>query len=171
MKTTLSFTVLTVLTVLLICGEQRIADAQVFDGNWEGPAIGGGVGYAAATGEILGSAGFTPFGRIGYGFSDGFILYFSSSLPSIAPAIGVLYSPDRYARYYFQGTLGYESFGEDSLMSLSGGFGYELRDHVMLELSLGFNRFTNNSWTGERYTEVSQTNIITLAAIFNFFLY
>ena len=175
MKTSLN---LTVLTVLLICGGQRVADAQFFDGNREGLVIGGGVGYAAAAGESLGSAaGFTTFGRIGYGFSDELTLYFSSSLPSIAPAVGFLYSPDRHAAYYFQGALGYASFDEDSLLSLSGGVGYELRDHVMLELSLGFNRFTEtyvssyDFWTGQISTATSQTNIITLAATFNVLFY
>ena len=177
MKTPLSLTVLTVVTVLLICGGQRLADAQVFDGNWEGLAVGGGVGYAVSPVENRGSAtGFTTFGKIGYGLSDRFILYFSSSLPTIAPTVGFLYAPNRHIPYYFQGALGSESFGENRLMSLSGGVGYEVREHVMLELSLGFNRFTETHsyfsiLTGETMTRTSTTNSITLAAIFKFFLY
>lgn len=185
MKTTLSLTVLADLTLLLICSGPGVADAQFLDGNREGLIVGGGVGYAAAVGESLGSvAGFTPFGRVGYGFSDEFALYFSSSLPSIAPAIGCLYYPDRHAPYYFQGALGYVSFDEDSLLSLSGGVGYELRDHVMIEFSLGFHRFTDtytytsytdhiDLWIGRGTTviETSHTNMITLAATFNVLLY
>lgn len=174
MQTPLRPIALTVLVLLLICSGQRVAEAQLFDGKREGLVVGVGVGYAAAAaGGIGAAAGFTTFGRIGYGFSDAFTLYFSSSLPSIAPAIGVLYTPERWDPYYFQGTLGYASLGDDSLLSVSGGLGYEVRDHVTLEFALGFHRHTEshthsiNWWTGETLTETSQTNIITIAATLN----
>ncbi len=177
MKTPLSFTVLTVVTVLLICCGQCLADAKFFDGNWEGLAIAGGVGYAVSPVENRGSVnGFTTIGRIGYGLSDRFMLFLSSSIPTIAPTVGFLYAPNRHVPYYFQGALGYESSGEDRLMSLSGGIGYEVREHVALELSLGFNRFTEtySSFiisTGETVKNTSNTNSITLAAIIKFFMY
>ena len=180
MKTNLRFSTLTILIVLLTFGPSLITHAQLFDGEREGLLLGIGVGYAAIAsgGEIEGSAaGFATSGKLGYGLSDQLTIYLSSTVPSIIPSLGLMYFADPNSNYYLHGALGYTSADEDSLVSLSGGIGYELRDHVSLELGLGYIRYTDtytsgfNIWTGETFNETSASNIITIAATFNVHFY
>ena len=174
------FWLLTTLIVLLICGTPLVTHAQLFDGAREGLLLGIGVGYAAIAsgGDIEGSAtGFATSGKLGYGVSDQLTIYLSSTVPSIIPSLGFMYFTDRNSNYYLTGLLGYASGDQDSLLSLSGGIGYELRDHLSLELGLGYIRYTDtytsglNIWTGEIFNETSQTNVITIAATFNVHFY
>ena len=181
MKTNESFSTVTIfLLVVFTCSTPLVSDAQLFDGEREGLLLGIGVGYAAIAsgGEIEGSAaGFATSGKLGYGMSDQLTIYLSSTVPSIIPSLGFMYFTDRNSDYYVHGALGYTSADEDSLVSLSGGIGYELRDHVSLELGLGYIRYTDtytsgfNIWTGETFNETSQTNVITIAATFNVHFY
>ena len=179
METNLRFSILTTLIVLLICGAPLIARAQLFDGEREGLLLGIGVGYAAvASGDNGSSAtGFATSGKIGYGMSDQLTIYLSSTVPSIIPSLGFMYFTDRNSDYYLQGSLGYASSEEDSHLSISGGIGYELRDHVSLELMLGYIRFSDtytaafNPFTGTTINETSETDIIIIAATFNVHLY
>lgn len=176
MKTNLRFSTLTTLIVLLTFGPSLITHAQLFDGKREGLLLGIGIGYAAIAsgGDIEGfAAGFVSSGKLGYGLSDQLTLYLSSTVPSIIPSLGFMYFTDRNSDYYLHGALGYTSADQDSLVSVSGGIGYELRDHVSLELGLGYIRYTDtytsawNPWTGQTINETSQSNVITIAATFN----
>lgn len=151
MKTTLVLLIKTTLIVLLICGPPLIADAQLFDGEREGLLLGVGVGFAALAsgGEYEGGAsGFVASGKLGYGMSDQMAIYFSSSVPSIVPSLGFMYFTDRNSDYYLTGLLGYSSADQDSILSISGGVGYELRDHVSLEGMLGFSKITDTYTSG-----------------------
>ena len=150
--------------VLLICGTPLVTHAQLFDGEREGLLLGIGVGYAAIAsgGDIEGSAtGFATSGKLGYGMSDQLTIYLSSTVPSIVPSLGFMYFTDRNSDYYIHGALGYTSANEESLVSLLGGIGYELRDHVSLELGLGYIRYSGvkatglDLWTGQIVTESS----------------
>ena len=153
MKTHLCFSMLTTLVILLICGPPLVTHAQLFDGEREGLLIGGGLGYAAiatgedSSGESFTGSGFTTTGRIGYGLSDQLIIYFSSTVPNLVPSLGFMYFTDRRSDYYLQGLLGYTSANQDSLFSIAGGLGYELRDHVTLEGMLGYNRYSDTYTT------------------------
>lgn len=176
----LRISVLTTLIVLLICGVPLIATAQLFDGERDGLLLGVGVGYAAIAsgGDYEGSAaGFTASGKFGYGLSDQLSLFLSSAVPQFSPHLGLMYFTDRNSNYYLQGLLGFSGSEEDRHLSVSGGIGYELRDHVSLELMLGYTRFSDtyttgiNFWTGEVINETSVTNIITIAATFNVHFY
>ena len=178
MKTNRRFSILTTLMVLLICGVPLIARAQLFDGEREGLILGGGVGYAVvASGDNNSVAGFTTFGKIGYGLSDQLSLHLSSFVPNITPGLGFMYFLDRNLNHYLHGSLGYASAEQDSNLLISGGIGYEFRDHVSLELILGLNRYSDtytssfNIFTGEIFNETSHYNIITIAAAFNIFFY
>ena len=180
MKMNRRFWILTTLIVLLICAVPLVARAQLFDGEREGLLLGIGVGYAAIAsgGDIEGSAtGFATSGKLGYGLSDQLTIYLSSTVPSIIPSLGFMYFTDRNSNYYLTGLLGYASGDQDSLLSLSGGIGYELRDHVSLELGLGYIRYTDtytsawNPWTGQTFNETSESNVITIAATFNVHFY
>ena len=180
MKMNGRFWMLTTLIVLLICGTPLVTHAQLFDGEREGLLLGIGVGYAAVAsgGAIEGSAtGFAVSGKLGYGLSDQLTIYLSSAVPSIVPSLGFLYFTDRNSDYYLTGSLGYVSGDQDSILSISGGMGYELRDHMSLELMLGYNRISDtytsawNPWTGETINETSESNIITIAATFNVHFY
>ena len=180
MKTNGRFWMLTTLIIILICGTPLVTHAQLFDGEREGLLLGIGVGYAAVAsgGAIEGSAtGFAASGKLGYGLSDQLAVYLSSTVPSVIPNLGFIYFTDRNSDYYLQGALGYTSADEDSLLSISGGIGYELRDHLSLELGLGYIRYTDtytsawNPWTGQTVNETSQSNIITIAATFNVHFY
>ena len=88
-----------------------------------------------------------------------------------------MYFADPSSEYYLQGLIGRTSANQDSLLSIAGGLGYELRDHVSLELMLGYNRVSDtytsawNPWTGETINETSESNIITIAATFNVHFY
>ena len=175
MKINLRF-ILTTLMVFLICGAPLVASAQLFDGEREGLLLGIGVGYAAVAsgGDYEGSAaGFVTSGKIGYGMSDQLSLFLSSAVPHFSPHLGLMYFTDQNSAYYLQGLLGFAGSEEDRHLSISGGIGYELRDHVSLELMLGYTRFSDtyttgiNFWTGEVINETSVTNIITIAATFN----
>ena len=185
MKTHLCFSMLTTLVVLLICGTPLVTQAQLFDGEREGLLIGGGLGYAAITtgadssGESFSGSGFTTTGRIGYGLSDQLTIYFSSTVPNLVPSLGFMYFTDQRSDYYLQGLLGYTSANQDSLFSIAGGLGYELRDHVTLEGMLGYNRFSDtyttyggSFWGGfTTGTATTTTNIITIAVTFNVYFY
>ena len=180
MKMNGRFWMLATLIVLLICSTPLVARAQLFDGEREGLLLGIGVGYAAIAsgGDIEGSAtGFATSGKLGYGLSDQLTIYLSSTVPSIIPGLGFMYFTDRNSKYYLTGLLGYTSGDQDSLLSISGGIGYELRDHVSLELGLGYIRYTDtytsawNPWTGQTFNETSHSNIITIAATFNVHFY
>ena len=180
MKMNRRFPILTTLIVLLICGTPLVTHAQLFDGKREGLLLGIGVGYAAIAGggDIEGSAaGFATSGKLGYGMSDQLTIYLSSTVPSIIPSLGFMYFTDPNSDYYLTGLLGYASGDQDSILSISGGMGYELRDHVSLELMLGYNRISDtytsawNPWTGETINETSESNIITIAATFNVHFY
>ena len=181
MKTNGRFWMLTTLIVFLVCTTPLVTHAQLFDGEREGLFIGGGIGYAAiatgadSSGESFSASGFTTAGRIGYGLSDQLIIYFSSTVPNLVPSLGLMYFTDRRSDYYLQGLLGYTSANQDSLLSIAGGLGYELRDHVTLEGMLGYNRFsdTYTAYRGffQRYTATTTTNIITIALTFNVYFY
>lgn len=180
MKMNRHFGMLTTLIVLLICSTPVVTDAQLFDGEREGLLLGIGVGYAAIAsgGDYEGSAvGFVTSGKIGYGLSDQFSLFLSSAVPQLSPHLGCMYFTDRNSNYYLQGLLGFAGSEEDRHLSISGGIGYELRDHVSLELMLGYTRFSDtyttgiNFWTGEVINETSHSNIITIAATFNVHFY
>ena len=177
---------LTTLIVLLICGTPLVTHAQLFDGEREGLLIGGGLGYAAiatgadSSGESFSGSGFTTTGRIGYGLSDQLTIYFLSTVPNLVPSLGFMYFADRRSDYYLQGLLGYTSANQDSLFSIAGGLGYELRDHVTLEGMLGYNRFsdTYTTYGGSLFygsfttgTATTTTNIITIAVTFNVYFY
>ena len=184
-KMNLCFSIFTILIVLLICGTPLIADAQLFDGEREGLIIGGGIGYAAiatgqdSSGESFSASGFTTTGKIGYGLSDQLTLYFSSAIPNLVPSLGVMYFADPRSDFYLQGLIGYTSAAEDSLLSIAGGIGYELREHVALEGMLGYNSFsdTYTTYGGSFFeglttsTETTTTNIITLSVTFNVYFY
>ena len=180
MKMNGRFWILTTLIVLLICAVPLVAGAQLFDGKREGLLLGIGAGYAAvATGGDYGgsAAGFVTSGKIGYGMSDQLSLFLSSAVPQFSPHLGFMYFTDRNSDYYLQGLLGFAGSEDDRHISISGGIGYELRDHVSLELMLGYTRFSDtyttgiNFWTGEVINETSVTNIITIAATFNVYFY
>ena len=144
-----------------------------------------GIGYAViatgadSSGESFSASGFTTAGRIGYGLSDQLIIYFSSTLPNLVPSLGFMYFTDRRSDYYLQGLLGYTSADQDSLLSIAGGLGYELRDHLTLEGMIGYNRFSDTyttyggSFWGGFYTTTATTttNIITIALTFNVYFY
>lgn len=173
------------LIVLFIWSPPLIAQAQLFDGEREGLLIGGGLGFAVIamgddhSGESFSGTGFTTTGRIGYGLSDQLTLYFSSAVPNLVPSLGVMYYPDRRSDYYLQGLFGYTSANRDSLMSIAGGMGYVLREHVTLEGMLGYNRFSDtyttyggSFWGGfTTYTATTTLNIITITATFNVYFY
>ncbi|MCG9132481.1 hypothetical protein J5I95_12430 [Candidatus Poribacteria bacterium] len=180
MKMKLCFSILAILIVVLSCGTPLVAHAQLFDGKHEGLLLGIGVGYAAVAsgGDYEGSAvGFITSGKIGYGLSDQFSLFLSSAVPQLSLHLGLMYFTDPNSNYYLQGLLGFASSEEDRHLSISGGIGYELRDHVSFELMLGYTRFSDtyttgiNFWTGEVINETSETNIITIAATFNVHFY
>lgn len=180
MKMNGRFWMLTTLIVLLVCSTPLVTHAQLFDGEREGLLLGIGVGYAAVAsgGAIEGSAtGVALSGKLGYGMSDQLTIYLSSTVPSIVPGLGFMYFTDRNSEYYLTGLLGYASGDQDSVLSISGGLGYELRDHVSLELMLGYNRISDtytssiNIFTGETFNETSQSNVITIAATFNVHFY
>ena len=184
MKLNGRFSILTLLIVLLICGMPLVTHAQLFDGEREGLLMGGGVGYAAiatggnSSGESFSGSGFTTTGRIGYGLSDQLTIYFLSTVPSLVPSLGFMYFPNDDSDYYLQGSLGYTSADQDSLFSITGGFGYELRDHVTLEGMLGYNRFSDtyttfsgSIWDVTTGTATTTTNIITIAVTFNYYFY
>ncbi len=181
MKTNFSFSILTTLIILLFCGSSFIAHAQFIDGEREGLFFGGGIGYSViAAGDESSSftgSGFTTNGKLGYAISDQFAFFLSSSIQHLFPGLGIMYFPDRNSKYFLQGTLGYTSADQDSLFAISGGIGYEIRKYVTLELTLGYNRFSDtytssiDIWSGTTTTSTSQTNIITLSATFNVLLY
>lgn len=180
MKMNGRFWILTTLIVLLICGAPLVASAQLFDGEREGLLLGVGVGFAALAsgGDYEGAAsGFVASGKIGYGMSDHLSLFLSSAVPQFSPHLGFMYFTDRNSNYYLQGLLGFARSEDDRHISISGGIGYELRDHVSLELMLGYTRFSDtyttgiNFWTGEVINETSVTNIITIAATFNVYVF
>ena len=179
MKTNRQSWMLITLIVLLICSTPLIARAQLFDGEREGLLIGGGLGFAAvaagdSSGESFSGSGFSATGKIGYGLSDQLTLYFSTPVTSLVPSLGFMYYPDRRSDYYLQGVLGYTSANQDSIVSIAGGIGYELRDHVTLEGMLGYNRFsytyTSYGWFS-RSVRDNTINIITIAATFNVYFY
>ena len=164
--------------ILLLCFAPFIADAQMFDGSREGLIFGGGIGYAAvASGDYGSATGFTTSGKIGYSISDQLAIYVSSSVLSFFPSLGFTYFLDSSSDYFVQGALGYTSGDEDSILSIAGGGGYELRDHLTLELMLGYNRLSDtysssyNIFTGATTTTTSHSNFITVAATFNYYFY
>ena len=165
---------------VLFCGTPPVALAELFDGEREGLLLGVGVGYAAIAsgGDIEGSAtGFAVTGKLGYGLSDQLTIYLSSTAPSILPSLGFMYSADRRSDYYLLCALGYTSADEDSLLSISGGMGYELSDQLSLELIGGYIRYSDtytsqwNPWTGRTVNETSLSNVFTIAATFNVHFY
>ena len=185
MKMNVRFSIFTILIVLLICNTPLVTDAQLFDGEREGLMIGGGIGYAAiatgqdSSGESFSASGVTTAGRIGYGLSDQLTLYFSSAVPNLVPSIGVMYFADPSSEYYLQGLIGRTRAAEDSLLSIAGGFGFELRKYVTLEGMLGYNSFTDTytEYEGSFFggfnpvTKTMTTNIITLSVTFNVYFY
>ncbi|MDE0634987.1 MAG: hypothetical protein OXI43_03925 [Candidatus Poribacteria bacterium] len=178
MKMNKHFFILTTLMMLLICGTPLATHAQLFDGKREGLILGGGIGYAAvASGDYGSATGFTTLGKIGYGTSDQLIIYVSSSIISFFPSLGFAYYPNLDSDYFVQGALGYTSADNDSILSISGGMGYELRDHMALEFMLGYNRLSDtytssfNIFTGATTTATSHSNFITIAATFNYYFY
>ena len=163
------------LIVLFFCSTPLVARAQLFDGEREGLLIGGGLGFAAvaagdSSGESFSGSGFSTNGKIGYGFSDQLTLYFSTPITALVPSLGVMYYPNRRSDFFLQGVFGYTSFDEDGIVSIAGGLGYELRDHVTLEGLLGYNRFSNTyyTWFGRRTETI---HIIIIGATFNVYFY
>ena len=180
MKQNAPFYVFVFCVVFLILSPPLVTDAQLFDGEREGLFLGAGLGFAAVAsgGAIEGSAtGFAVSGKLGYGWSDQLTLYLSSTVPSVLPGLGFLYFTDPNSDYYLTGLLGYVSSDQDSIFSISGGIGYELRDHISLELILGYNRVSHtytrslNIWTGEIINETSESRMMTIAATFNVHFY
>lgn len=180
MKRNAPFSVYVFSILFLMLRAPLVTEAQLFDGEREGLLLGAGVGYAAIAsgGAIEGSAaGFAVSGKLGYGLSDQLAVYLSSTVPSVLPGLGFLYFTDRNSDYYLTGLLGYVSGDQDSILSISGGIGYELRDHISLELILGYNRVSDtytrsfNIWTGEIINETSESRMMTIAATFNVHFY
>ena len=186
MKMNLRF-ILTTLIVLLICGAPLVASAQLFDGEREGLLLGVGVGFTAvgstwavktpgysASGSHTSGPGFLASGKIGYGLSDQFSLFLSSTVRDFSPHLGFLYFTD--SAVYLQGLIGFvnsenkhfadhlESSGKDRHLLISGGVGYELRDQISLEFMLGYTRYTAFSGYGAK-------DILTIAATFNVHFY
>ena len=179
MKTTNRYrNLLTISIILFIWCAPFVVHAQLFDGNREGLILGGGVGYGiVASGDYGSVSGFTTSGKIGYGFSDQFAIYAASDVSIFFPHLVMAYFLDPTSDYFLQGALGYTSIDDDSILSLGGGLGYELRDHLSIELMFGYNRVSEtyisswNFYTGRTTTSTSHSNIITVAATFNYYFY
>ena len=193
MKTNLRFSILTTSIVLLIGSPSLVAQAQMFDENREGLILGGGAGFSAiVVGDNKSDIGFTGSGlttngKIGYGISNQLAIYVSSSIHNFTPGLGLMYFPDQYSDYYLNGTLGFRSAAGISNLAISGGVGYEFHDHIMFELTMGYNQFsypeTSITYTTTNYygyevptgTETSTTrnkiNIITISFTLNYYFY
>ncbi len=175
MQTCLRFAILTTLIVSLICSTpltargQLVGPGKLFDGEIKGVLVGFGVGYAAAaTGDSGASiGGYGVAGKLGYGVSDKLAFYLASTR-----TFGGMFFRDPNSPFYLHGSI-----GSGGHLSLSGGIGYELPHHTVLELGLGVFRYSDtaaagyNLLTGETFYETSTVNIITIAATFNVHLY
>ena len=167
---------LTASMILLICSAPIVVDAQMFDGNREGLFFGGGVGYAGVVSGDYGSAtGFTTSGKIGFGVSDQLQIYISSDVLSFFPRVGLAYFLDPPSQLFVQGAVGYTSADDDSILSISGGAGYELSSHLTLEFLLGYNSLSETQYSSFGFygssTETVKSNYITIAATFNYYFY
>ena len=190
MKTNLSFSILTTLIVLLIGSSSLVAEAQMFDGELDGLILSGGAGFSAIVAgdnnfddgvTVSGVSGVITNVKIGYGISNQLAIYVSSPIQYFTPGLGLMYFPDQYPDYYLNGTLGFRSIGGIDLLAISGGGGYELRDHLFLELMLGYNRYSYTyTYTNPQFsfftgptttTETLYSNAIIIAATFNYYFY
>ena len=171
--------ILTTSIILLILCVPFAAHAQLFDGKREDLILGFGAGFGVvASGDYGSATGFTTVGKIGYGFSDQFAIYFASDVLSFFPRLEMAYFLDPSSDYFLLGALGYRSIDDDSIFSLAGGLGFEMRDYFSLELMLGYNRvsetYSSPSWgfyTITYHTTTRHSNIITIAVTFNYYFY
>lgn len=202
--------IFTTLMVLLICGAPLVASAQLFDGERDGLLLGVGVGFAGVVSYMgydsdgqdssfrASGPGFLASGRIGYGLSDQFSLFLSSTVRDFSPHLGFMYFTDSDA--YLQGLIGFVSSenvrfvssdvyseknhfrgsDKDRHLIISGGIGYELRDQISLEFMLGYIRpsYIKNTWNAPVYgspkvvaREKFWNNIMMIAVTFNVHFY
>ena len=91
--------------------------------------------------------------KIGYAVLDDLAFYFSSPLSKFEPVFGVQKFSRNQIGLYFTGYFGYgsrdvavellrtETFRERMRLNrwdIGGGFGYELREHFLLDLTIGY---------------------------------
>ena len=104
----LAATVIAVFAYSLPCAAQ----SEVFDGRYEGLILGVGVGYSIGSSRDSGLAtGVMLQGKIGFGMSDRFFLYFSTLIPSLTPGLGSNYFPKADSRLDYHDLLGYTTGG------------------------------------------------------------
>lgn len=147
-----------------------MAQSEVFDGQYEGLILGGGFGYSIVSNDVSALAsGLTGQGKIGFGTSDRFSLYFSTLIPSILPGLGFNYFPKEDSRLYYHGLLGYARSDSDSNFLIAGGAGYEWRKYLSLEFTMRLNGYSDASANG--INETTNYNILAVVGTFNFTFY
>ena len=132
-----------------------ISSAQAFDDQREGFLVGLGAGLSLVNSEVATydetSLGFATSFKIGYGFSNQFLLYYVNNVSFFGQdysndtfttggsSIGASYYFDENSPYYALGSIGLGSFGNFSSgngeigSTFSIGAGYEYSPHILLE--------------------------------------
>ena len=157
-----------------------ISTAQAFDDQREGFLMGVGAGAAivntSSTGLDESSFGFATSFRMGYGFNNQFLLYYTNDISwfgiddyrnddtfiSGGSAIGASYYIEENSPIYITGSLGlggFSNFTSDYSTDLGSTFsiggGYEISPHVLLEASY---QRTNADNYNEGYGAEMSTN-------------
>ena len=177
MKIDLVVLIVVTLMVLLVysvpCVAQLEVKSEVFDGRYEGLILGGGVGYSIVSSDVSDlTSGLTAQGKIGFGTSDRFSLYFSTLIPSITPGLGFNYFPKADSRLYYHGLLGYKRADSDSNFLIAGGTGYEFHKYLSLEFTIGLNRYSEVDDDANGADETTDNSyILTVGGTFNFAIY
>ena len=165
--------------VILLCAILSPAESQAVDGHREGFAVGLGLGYGGVENagySVENSSGLTTSFKIGGGFSDQWLIYYSTRMVFFSHheknwyqgmnAAGVSYflEPEG-SSFFFSGELGvggYNNFDNnvasgwfyDSGWGFTVGAGYEFSPHYLIEVN-----YMRASWNSEPEKRVSNFTV------------